>query len=977
MADLSECRAHIRLLRHMDEDECVERLRRECRWSRQRRQAMRDRALTLIEQARRHGPGPVEAFLLEYGLSSADGRALMTLAESLPRIPDAATKDALIAETLRRGRWSEHRGHSSSALVNASTVALTLAGRLHDVKLAQAPVRAALEQAVRRLGDVFVMGETIADALARAAKPDLAGCRHSFDMLGEEARTAEQAAAYVQAYGRAIAAVGAAHAHAHGRGCEDGPGVSVKLSALHPRYTPLQRDRVLAELVPRLLGLCRAARDVNIGLTIDAEEAERLELSLDVVEAVLASGELGTWDGLGLAVQAYQKRAAGVVDWAVAAARVHGRPLTVRLVKGAYWDGEIKRAQERGLASYPVFTTKAATDLSYLACAQRLLAAPGAIRPAFATHNAATVAAIAELATGHGHWEFQRLHGMGQGLYQDLPPPWRCRVYAPVGRIAALLPYLVRRLLENGANSSFVHALADQGVAADSLVNDVVDNSALTPPPRIFLPHWRMASGPDLSDGETTTQLHQLIASCSLPDAPTGPDDMTASVNSLVDGFRRWNAVPAEERAAVLERAADALEAQPAPFLRLAMEEAGKTWGDCVGEVREAVDFLRYYAAEARRLFAHPLALPAISGETNRLSWRGRGVMACISPWNFPLSIFLGQVAAALAAGNAVAAKPAPQTPRMARAALDLLHAAGLPPDVAVLLPGGGEVGAALVGHPAVAGVVFTGSHATARAIAGRLAQRPGPLVPLIAETGGLNAMIVDSTALPEQAAADIVASAFLSAGQRCSALRLLFVQDEVAEPVLELVAGMVAQLRLGDPLDPATDIGPLIDAAALERARAAESRLALHGRLLFRGDAPAEGTFFAPAAYQVAWEHLPTAETFAPLLLVRPWRRDQLPLVVDWLRDNGHGLTLGLHSRIDTVWQQIAAQAPVGNIYVNRGMTGAMVGCQPFGGMGLSGTGPKTGGPHTLLRFACETVLTVNTAAIGGTLDLLCGEQI
>jgi len=972
MPDLPECRTHIRLLRHMDEGECLERLRRDCDWPRKRRQAIKDRALDLIAQARRQGPGPVEAFLLEYGLSSADGRALMALAEALPRIPDSATKDAFIATKLEQGHWGEHRGHSPSRLVNLSTMALTLAGRLHGASLAQAPLRAVLDHAVRYLGDIFVMGETMTQALDRAASPELAGSRHSFDMLGEEARTAEQAEAYFHAYHDAIAQVGRLAA---GVGPVAGPGISVKLSALHPRYTSLQRQRVLDELVPRLVDLCRAAASVNIGLTIDAEEADRLELSLDVIEAVLAQGGWEGWQGLGMAVQAYQKRAVGVVEWAAAAAKTHGVCLTIRLVKGAYWDGEVKRAQERGFRTYPVFTTKWATDLSYLACAQRLLEHPAAIRPAFATHNATSLAAMIELTQGRDDWEFQRLHGMGTALYNAVAGRYPCRVYAPVGAMRDLLPYLVRRLLENGANTSFIHALADQRVAAEEIVNGAADEKPLRPPPKIFHPQWSLAQGPDLSDGETLSLLTQDLAEISCLAEQAVPEDAGNAVNRLVDAFPGWDQRPASQRAAILERAADELERTPQLFLKLAQDEAGKTWNDAIGEIRETVDFLRYYAAEARRLFDHPTPMPAISGEDNRLRLRGRGVFVCLSPWNFPLSIFVGQMAAALAAGNCVIAKPAPQTPRMAQAALDLLYRAGLPRDVAALVTGGAEIGAALVAHPAIAGVAFTGSHDTAKRINVTLAAKTGPIVPLIAETGGVNAMIADSTALPEQVAADVVASAFLSAGQRCSALRLLFVQDEVADKILGLVAGMVEQLRLGDPKDPATDVGPIIDQTALDRLRAAESQLSGHARLLFRGHAPAMGRFMPPTAYEVEWEHLPTEEIFGPLLQVRRWRRDEFPKLMDWLARNGHGLTLGVHTRIDTMSEQIAAAVRIGNIYVNRGMTGAMVGCQPFGGMGLSGTGPKTGGPHTLLRFATETVVTINTAALGGNVSLLCGD--
>ncbi|MBR9970649.1 proline dehydrogenase family protein [Magnetospirillum sulfuroxidans] len=970
MASLAECRAHIRLLHRMDEAECLEYLRRPCQWPRKMRQAMHGKALALIAAARAHGPSEIEAFLLEYSLSSADGQALMGLAEALLRIPDAATKDAMIADTLERGQWDGHRGHSDSAVVNLSSIALTLARRGVGLDLAQWPIRQALEFGMGRLGGIFVMGETIAAALRRAAAADQAGFRHSFDMLGEEARTAGQAESYRASYHAAIAAIGAA---SPGQGPLSGPGVSVKLSALHPRYHPLQKQRVMAELVPVVVDLCRAAQAVDIGLTIDAEEADRLDLSLDVVEAVLAAPGLAGWNGLGVAVQAYQKRAIGVIDWAAAAARHFHCRLSVRLVKGAYWDSEIKRAQERGLPHYPVFTTKAATDLSYLACAQAMLAAPNLIQSAFASHNAATIAAIDVLAGERQDWEFQRLHGMGEAVYRPMLDRRSCRVYAPVGRHCHLLPYLVRRLLENGANSSFVHLAADPRVAPEDVVNAPVDESRLAPPVMIFSPQRRLSLGRDLCDGETISHMQQRLAGLSCGDVEIPAGDPQDIVNQAIDAFAGWDGLGGARRADMLECAADLLEAEPEPFLHLAIVEAGKIWVDAIAEIREAVDFLRYYAAEARRLCVHALVLPAVTGEANQLEIRGRGVFVCISPWNFPLAIFIGQVAAALAAGNTVVAKPAPQTPRMAIAATALLHRAGVPPAVLAVVLGGADLGADLVGQPGIAGIAFTGSHATARRIAAILAQGQGPLVPLIAETGGVNAMIVDSSALPEQAAADIVASAFGAAGQRCSALRLLFVQEEIADSVLDLVAGMAGQMRLGDPLDPATDMGPLIDAAALARLQADQRALASHGRMLFTGAVPETGVFMAPTAYEVGWDHLPTHESFGPLLQVRRWRRDQLPLVLTWLRQNGHGLTLGIHSRIDTLCQQIGKEARIGNIYVNRGMTGAMVGCQPFGGMGLSGTGPKSGGPFTLLRYATEIVTSINVTARGGNVDLLC----
>ena len=973
MPNLGECRSHIRLLHHMDEAECRLRLARLSQWPRKLKARIDDRAVGLIRDMRAEGPGEIEAFLLEYGLAGADGRALMGLAEALLRIPDAATRDALIADKLEQGDWAGHRAHSPSSLVNLSTLGLTLAGRGADLPLARWPIRTAMTAAISHLGGIFVMGESMDKALSRAAKPDLAVYRHSFDVLGEEARTKAQAERYLAAYLDAIAQVGAA---AKGAGPEAGPGVSVKLSALHPRYEYLQKQRVMAELLPDLRRLCLAAKAVNIGLTIDAEEADRLELSLDVLEALMADASLAGWDGLGLALQAYQKRAVAVADWAVAAARHFDRRLIVRLVKGAYWDSEIKRAQERGLAGYPVFTTKAATDLSYLVCARILLEAPERIYAAFASHNAITVAAMAELAgPGRADWEYQRLHGMGTGLYGRVIADHPCRVYAPVGRYRQLLPYLVRRLLENGASTSFVHLLADETVAPETFVNREVDIAPLPPPPAIFLPQRRKAVSGDLCDGETLSSLQQQVSACCWRDISVPTGDPAVVVNRLVDGFSAWDRLGGPARAETLDRAADLLQADPAPFLALLMGEAGKTWGDAIAEIGEAVDFLRFYAAEARRLFG-PVRLPAISGETNFLELRGRGVFACISPWNFPLAIFIGQVAAALAAGNCVAVKPAAQTPRIAVRATALLHQAGIPASVLALVVGDAAMGAALVAQPGLAGVAFTGSQASARAIAGILAAKDGPLVPLIAETGGVNAMIVDSSALTEQVAADMVASGFLSAGQRCSALRLAFIQDDMADALLEVLAGMVGLLKLGDPFDPATDMGPLIDAQAHQRLRAQEQDVAAHGRLLFRGSAPAEGNFMAPCAYEVDFDHLPKQEIFGPLVQVCRWRPSDFDRIMAWLASNGHGLTLGVHSRIDAFVQRITRTARIGNIYVNRGMTGAMVGCQPFGGMGLSGTGPKSGGPHTLVHYATEIVVTENVSAMGGNFSLLCRGQ-
>jgi RHH-type proline utilization regulon transcriptional repressor/proline dehydrogenase/delta 1-pyrroline-5-carboxylate dehydrogenase len=985
-------------------------------------------AVKLVDGARRDRRTlGLDGFLNEYRLSGREGVVLMCLAEALLRIPDDHTADLLIKDKIGSADWRRHLGHSSSPFVNASTWALILGDRLLHLeedgfatldrlagRLGEAVVRQAMRRAMSMMGRQFVMGQTVAEALDNARPWEAKGFGHSFDMLGEAARDDRTARAYLAAYAEAIGTLG----RHGGGGPVDRPGISVKLSALHPRFEMAQHHRVMAELVPRLAELCRLARDSGIGLTVDAEEADRLEISLDVIEAVLARGGLDGWDGLGMAVQAYQKRARAVIAWAGALAARHRRRLAVRLVKGAYWDGEVKRAQERGLDGFPVFTAKEATDVSYLACAADLLARPELFRPAFATHNAHTAAAVIEMAgKAGGDWEFQRLHGMGDALYAQLVPEFRCRTYAPVGSHRDLLPYLVRRLLENGANSSFVNRLADEDIPAHVVAADPIAGlgrvrpQAVAEPSRLFGPQRRNSAGLDLCSAAVLGELDLALAAASGPAEaaplidgrePAGapsrpvldPADHRREVGRVTEAdpamaeralasaraaFPAWDDLGGDGRAAVLEAAANQLEAERARFMALAIREAGKTIPDALAEVREAVDFLRFYAVEARARFSQPLRLPGPVGETNDLMLGGRGVFACISPWNFPLAIFMGQVAAALAAGNTVVAKPAPQTPLIAAAAVRLLHRAGVPAEALHLLPGGPAVGEALAASPLVDGIAFTGSTATARHINRLRAALDGPLAPLVAETGGLNAMIVDSSALPEQVVADCLESAFRSAGQRCSALRIAFVQREAWTRIEPLLAGAMAEISVGDPALVSTDVGPVIDEAARQRLLAHGGRLRHAGRPVARAALPDDcrfGTFLAPMAHELENLDLLGSEVFGPILHVIPWEAGHLDKVLDAVAATAYGLTLGIHSRIDATIAQVVARARIGNIYVNRSMIGAVVGSQPFGGLGLSGTGAKAGGPNTLIRYAVERCLSINTAAAGGDAALMAGPR-
>ena len=987
----------------------------------------------------------VESFMRQYDLSSEEGVLLMCVAEALLRIPDKATADKLIRDKLGEADWKKHLGGSDSVFVNASTWGLMLTGHLVNLaddtrrdftgalkrlvgRAGEPVIRLAVRQAMRIMGHQFVMGRTIDEALDRSAEKGNADYRYSYDMLGEAALTQPDAERYHKAYKDAIGALGKRGPF---KSVIDAPSISVKLSALHPRYEAAKRERVHAELVPKLLELAQLAMKNGIGMTVDAEESDRLELSLEVIGAVFADPSLDGWNGFGLAVQAYQKRCPFVIDWLAETARKAKRRWCVRLVKGAYWDSEIKRAQELGLVGYPVYTRKPNTDVSYLACAKRLFAAGNElIYPQFATHNAHTIAAIHHHAQGRP-FEFQRLHGMGADLYGEVIGPKNldvpCRVYAPVGSHEDLLPYLVRRLLENGANTSFVNRVVDENVSIRDLVADpceTVRANPSKPHPRIPLPvglygedavraqnsnsvSRKNSMGVNLANDNELKALAEAvnaphapwIAAPLVPGASTGeaPRDVTnpadrrevvgqsrnadaatieKALANAVAAQESWDTLPAASRAAILEHAADLLEARRGEFIALCVREAGKTIPAAISEVREAADMCRYYAAMSRKLFGQPENLPGPTGESNQLFLRGRGVFVCISPWNFPLAIFMGQVAAGLASGNAVIAKPADQTTLVGYAAVKLLHEAGVPEAVLQFVPCKGSVlGNTLLTKPDVAGVCFTGSTETAWTINRTLAARNAPIAALIAETGGQNAMIADSSALPEQLVKDVVASAFDSAGQRCSAARVLFVQEDIADKVIKMLSGAMNELVVGDPAKLSTDVGPVIDVPSCKFLEDHAARMDREATLINLAKPVAgseHGTFFAPRAYEIPSLSLLTQEVFGPALHVVRWKASELDQVIDAINATGFGLTLGIHSRIDATIEHISRRAKVGNCYVNRNQIGAVVGVQPFGGEGLSGTGPKAGGPHYLLRFATERTVTVNTTAAGGNASLL-----
>jgi RHH-type proline utilization regulon transcriptional repressor/proline dehydrogenase/delta 1-pyrroline-5-carboxylate dehydrogenase len=996
-------------------------------------------ALVSDVRANRSMQGGIDAFMQEYALSSEEGIVLMCLAEALLRIPDAETADRLIADKLADRDWERHMGQSESVFVNATAWGLMLTGRFVElgrdtktditsyvaglVKRSGEPViRQAMRQAMRIMGKQFVLGRTIEEALAAAKPLEAQGYRFSYDMLGEAAMTRTDAERYFRAYADALAEV--ARAAGTGR-TRDGVfgrvSLSLKLSALHPRYEEKARSRMSCELAPRLLELAGQAKAANIGLTIDAEEANRLELSLDLLGELAHDSSLAGWNGLGLAVQAYSKRAYPVLEWLRQLAEDTNRVFPVRLVKGAYWDTEIKRSQEGGYDGYPVFTRKVSTDVSYLAGARYLMGNRDRFFPQFATHNAHTLAAVTVMAGGDDRYELQRLHGMGQPLYASAASTGAARrIYAPVGSHEDLLAYLVRRLLENGANSSFVNRLADDASPIEDIIADPVEEIASLsriPHPRIpapgdiyaprrnstGLPLWDEATRAGIEAGIAAARAESYTAAAIVsgkpiasgkPTAITAPHNHNALVGEVHEAREReidqaltaahaaylsWDGLGAEQRASILERAADLYENNRARLMMLLIYEAGKTLDNAQADLREAVDFLRYYAAQARADFVTAMKLPGPTGESNQLSLHARGIFACISPWNFPLAIFTGQISAALAAGNAVIAKPAEQTPLVAAEALRLLHRAGVPPEALHLLPGdGARIGKILLADPRISGVAFTGSNETAERINRALSGRSGPIVPFIAETGGMNAMIVDSSALPEQAVRDAIASAFDSAGQRCSAARILFIQEDIAEGMIAMLKGAMAELKLGDPGQYETDVGPVIDAEAKTALDKHKAKMAKIARIVL--DVPLDrshegGTFVGPATYEIADLKILDREIFGPILHVIRFAGDRMSQVCEALNATGYGLTLGLHTRIESTVEEVRACVRVGNMYVNRNQIGAVVGVQPFGGEGLSGTGPKAGGPHYLHRFATERVLSIDTTAAGGNAALMSME--
>jgi RHH-type proline utilization regulon transcriptional repressor/proline dehydrogenase/delta 1-pyrroline-5-carboxylate dehydrogenase len=967
--------------------------------------AVRERAETLIASQRARGAGnTVEAFLQSYGLSTKEGVAMMCLAEALLRIPDAGTADQLIEDTFATGDWKKHLGQSDSSLVNASTWALMLTGSVLEldrgeslaswfgglIKRSGEPViRQALRAGMKFLGTQFVMGETVADAISNARTDEKKGYSMSYDILGEGARTDAQAQAYVNSYLAGIREIAAATSETD---LFARPGISVKLSALHPRYAVTQSDRVFAELLPRLKSILRVAMEHNISVALDAEEANRLELHLDIYKTLVEDPEFADFGGIGFVLQAYQKRAVHVAVALRELSQKNNRKLPVRLVKGAYWDSEIKYAQVMGLPGYPVFTRKAHTDLSYLACARELLADTAHIYPQFATHNALSAATVLEIAAQQNvaptNLEFQRLHGMGESLHDQLVKAYRVRIYAPVGAHKDLLAYLIRRLLENGANSSFVHLLLDQATPVDTLTISPLVLARKTAgypakhiplPAALYGPHRQNPEGIEFGYRSLCLPFLESLAIplATLPATPkdTAESEIDTLVTRAADAFHAWNNLTATTRATHLRNIAKRMDESRTHLLALLVGEAKKTYADAVSELREAMDFCYYYANEAERI-SSPQILPGPTGESNVLTLHGRGPFLCISPWNFPLAIFTGQVVAALVTGNPVIAKPAEQTPRIAAAAVAIMHQAGIPSQVLQLACGAGEtIGAAPVSHPRIAGVCFTGSTAVAKHIARALAAKDGPIVPLIAETGGLNAMIVDSSALLEQAVDDIIISAFGSAGQRCSSLRMLFVQHEVAQDLHDLLIGAMNELRMGETGNLATDIGPVIDADAqqmlLGYIDATKRTARWHHQTPLHANAAAD-SFVPPTVLGLDSPESLTQEMFGPVLHFFTYKAKELPKILGKIHDSGYGLTFGLHTRLRGTIDEILGQIPAGNRYVNRSMTGAVVGVQPFGGEGLSGTGPKAGGPHYLLRFVTERTTTINTAAIGGNVELL-----
>ena len=1040
LKEQSPLRAALTQAYRQDESQCLQVLIKAAELPEPVLQTITQTAQALVTKVReqRVGKGGLDAFMYQYDLSSEEGIALMCLAEAALRVPDSGTVDRLIQDKIAPANWESHRGKSDSYFVNAASWALMLTGKIIKpeqtgegffvpvikrlLKRTSEPViRKAVAEAMRIMGGQFVMGRNISEALSRSKTLAKQGYRFSYDMLGEAARTAEDAERYFQSYQQAITAIGKV---ASGQGVEQAPGISVKLSALHPRYEFAQREQALPQLTERLRTLAIQAKTAGVGFTVDAEEADRLELSLDIIEAVVSSPELKGWDGFGLAVQAYQKRAFYLIDWLADLARRNQCRFMLRLVKGAYWDTEIKDSQVKGLSGYPVFTRKVNTDLSYLACARKMIDYGNLFYSQFATHNAYTVAAVLAMMGDRRDFEFQCLKGMGNALYDEIVPKDKlgipCRVYAPVGRHEDLLPYLVRRLLENGANSSFVNRIVDENTPiAELIAHPLVKVKQLhcTPhtriplPAEIYGPERKNAAGVDFTHHEQLQHLAEAMTlslnnfwyalpSCNRKPGPvrelkggrdvTDPSDRQRVIGTLVHATLEdletslvraklaassWNQQPVAQRAAYLDRLAQLVEDNRAELMALLVREGGKTLPDALGEVRETVDYCRYYAACARQYLA-PQTLSGPTGEFNQIQLHGRGVFLCISPWNFPLAIFSGQVLAAAVAGNCVLAKPAEQTSLIAARMVELMHEAGIPPHVVQLLPGKGSViGAAAVADLRIAGVMFTGSTETARGINQTLANREGPIVPFIAETGGQNAMIADTTALPEQLVMDVLMSAFNSAGQRCSALRVLFLQSEMADHVIKMLQGAMAELNLGDPAWLSTDIGPVIDNAAKTTLEEHASRMQQAGKLIGEvslGKQTNHGTYFAPRAFEIPSLSLLTREVFGPILHVIRYQSRDLDKVINAINATGYGLTLGIHTRINATAQYIQSRTHVGNTYVNRNMIGAVVGVQPFGGEGLSGTGPKAGGPNYLQRLCHERSLAVNTTAAGGNASLM-----
>jgi len=1009
-------------------------------------------------RAQRLSNSGLDAFMAQYDLSSFEGITLMCLAEALLRIPDSATVDYLIQDKISQGNWEEHFKKSPSFFVNAATWSLMLTGKILDPKRwpegklkknlsqflnknSKATIRQAVKQAMKILGTQFVMGEAISDALKRAEKQEAQGYLYSYDMLGEAAYTQEDAQHYFKTYEQAIHEIGQKAQKLDTQKLSpklsQKPGISIKLSALHPRYEVFKRERVLSELLARTKDLCLLAQDYDISLTIDAEESERLELSLELIEKLALDPDLKSWQGLGLAVQAYQKRAFYVLDFLINLAKKSEKRLMVRLVKGAYWDSEIKKAQVLGLANYPVFTRKIYTDVSYLTCAKKILDNTQYIYPMFATHNAYTLSVILNMAknlNNYSDFEFQCLHGMGAALYDhivgknNLNIP--CRIYAPVGTHKHLLAYLVRRLLENGANSSFVNRIMDEQLPIEALLENPLDqakNLDYLPHPKIPSPEFiygasRMnAKGIDLSDPLVLEQLknsmsdylnqnkfkniqasplisnfnnldnlNNLNHTQDITNPATGEligqirntsiPEVNQAISQAQIGFKTWSETPAFQRAECLNKLADLLENNMPELLALCIKEAGKTLSNSIGEIREAIDFCRYYAAECLRLFSQPTLLPGPTGERNLLSLHGRGIFVCISPWNFPLAIFLGQITAALAAGNSVLAKPAEQTPLIAYVAVKLLHQAGVPENTVQFLPGPGEtIGAALTQSEKIHGVIFTGSNQTAQMISQTLAQKSGPIATLIAETGGQNCMVVDSSALPEQVVRDVLSSAFDSAGQRCSALRVLYLQEEISPVIIKMLTGALAELSLGDPSLLSTDIGPVIDQEAQKNLQAHIDLMKVKAELIFELknlNNLNKNYFINPAIFKIKSIKDLTHEVFGPVLHIIEYKESELDKVIEEINSTGFGLTFGIHSRITQKVSYLAQNIRAGNIYINRNMIGAVVGVQPFGGEGLSGTGFKAGGPHYLLKLCTERCMTEDTTASGGNASLMSLEE-